>query len=63
MNEKLTKMRRTFLLLIASVASVGAVNHGEERENPFGACHCDDELWIAEDCKSGYICDGQGGFY
>ena len=38
---------------------VVAANPGDEKENPFGACHCDDELWIAEDCKTGYICDGQ----
>ena len=54
-------MRRALILLSLAIASVSvfAANPGDEKENPFGACHCDDELWIAEDCKTGYICDGQ----
>ena len=50
---------RALLLLLLSLTFVAANYGGVERENPFGACHCNDELWIAEDCKTGYICDGQ----
>ena len=35
-------------------------------ENPLGSCRCNGELWIAEGCRYGFICDDDqdiGGEY
>ena len=56
-------MRALICLVSVAIASVVVAGGRVERDNPLGACHCDDELWIAGDCKTGYICDGQGRIY
>ena len=56
-------MRTFFPIVIAycviTHTAASAAKNVNEKENPFGACHCEGELWLAEDCKTGYICNGQ----